>query len=123
MSLYARYKFAAAELEGSLAGGLPENVHGMRRGLSDTRRWLAKATGDDSIALLKDLARISRQLEECEEALDAVLAAAWKTGPHGRARCHRCHRTVLTAGNRIAAHASGSMWCSGTGAVFSARAP
>jgi len=127
VSLYARYKFKqrpdaaivqgliAAELAGEVApDGLPGAVHDLRRQMAETRRHLPTWRGEDSAALLKDLARIDRQLGECEEAVDLILAGMGDQ-PKGRARCPRCHRQAPTVGNRIAAHASGSRGCSGTG--------
>jgi hypothetical protein len=89
MSLYTRYKFKQrpdpAVVQGlinaDLAGhpapdGLPGEVHDLRQQMADTRLILSSARGADledySVALLRTLARIDRQLDECEEAIDAL---------------------------------------------------
>lgn len=91
--LDARYKFTqkpnaaivqgliAAELAGEVVpDGLSGAVHDLRRQLAATRRYLALPR-EDGIALLKDLARIDRQLGECEEAIDIIRSSGLDIEP------------------------------------------
>jgi hypothetical protein len=160
-------ELATAHHQRSLGEGtLGQSLYNLRRQLAEGRRLLHRATpgpqtrfggvvvvpDDDEgrahrTALLVDLARASRQHDECETAVLIVTRAA--EGERSTGRCPRCHReapvlrnwyhdpdAALTgilhreqllaelvrtptprADRLVLEHQSGSMLCSGTGEV------
>lgn len=127
-------ELAAAQQSGNLAftSSLAATVYYLRSQIRTARSWLMRETKTANelrgvwscetkisyrTLLLKDIARCSSQLAECEAALDLVLGSA---GPAcAEVRCPRCRHTVKVgaAGARyiVLAHDRGSMRCSGTG--------
>lgn len=123
-----------------------ERVYDLRRQIAETRRYLREdtalaasgkwtttfSTADgfrfanerDRTALLRELARMSTQLDECDAAVAELERDACY--PLEVRRCPRCHynleaATVSWSTKRmILRHMTGSMHCSGTGALVPA---
>ncbi len=136
-----------AQRLGTIYKPLADNVYDLRRQLAETRRYLREdtalaasgkwtttfSTADgfrfaserDRTALLRELARMSTQLDECDAAVAELQRDACY--PLEARRCPRCHynleaATVAWSADKrmVLHHMAGSMHCSGTGALVPA---
>lgn len=138
---------AAGQVAGTLYEPLASSIYALRKYLAETRKILRGCTAlasagpgavswtvDDGFrsahevdrtALLKELARMSAHLTECEAARDELQREACY--PIEARRCPRCHYSTEAAAVpwspdevMVLRHMTGSMVCSGVGALLPA---
>jgi len=138
---------AAGQVAGTLYEPLSTSIYSLRKRLAETRRYLREDTAPaaggrwttsystadgfrfaseaDRTALLRELARMSAQLAECEAARDELQREACY--PIEARRCPRCHYSTEAAAvpwspdtTMVLRHMTGDMVCSGVGALLPA---
>jgi hypothetical protein len=105
-------RLADAHRGADLFGTLGTALRDTRRRISKSREFLRAASGEHSVALLRDILRASTHAQEIEAALRMLYDGAYVSR---QVRCESCHRRAPASESRVLLHYAGSMLCSGSG--------